>query len=552
MVGLFDLLKELRVNINRKTFLHGSLASLTMGALPSFSASAETPTTMRGELIGARSSRGHKLRGGKFPTPTQFEESDIVIVGGGIAGLAAGYRLAKSNVKNFRLLELEDHSGGNSSSGSNAITAYPWGAHYVPLLTDESRAVRRLFEDLGVITGYDKSGLPNYNEYFLCADPQERLYIYGRWQDGLVATLGASAEDDAQYKLFFATMETYKHQKGSDGKTLFAIPVDSSSSDASIRKLDEITMKDWMIHQGYDSEPLNWYVNYACRDDYGTTYGETSAWAGIHYFASRSGTAANAKQADVVTWPEGNSWLVQKLAAPQSGHITTDALVFNVAAHDDHVLIDYWQENTNRSTRIKAKSAVMATPQFVTKHLMPGSAVPTTSSYAPWAVANITLNKLPVDDGVPLSWDNVVYRSPLLGYVVATHQLTQMNPVKTVLTYYWPLSHIAPIQARAEALQRSLADWQSIFLNELIKVHPDLKPHVERIDICLWGHAMIRPVANYIWGEDRAKLLQQTPPIFSAHSDMSGISIFEEAYTHGVKAAENAMAHLNIAFESVL
>jgi NAD(P)-binding Rossmann-like domain len=539
------------VKISRKTFLRAGLASFAAAGLQSTSATAATPTALPGEIVGARSSRGHKLRSGNFPTPSRVEESDIVIVGSGIAGLAAGYRLVSSGVHNFRILELEDHSGGNSSSGRNAVSAYPWGAHYVPLLTQESRAVRRLFEDLGIIEGYD-AGSPIYNEYYICADPQERLYIYGRWQDGLIPTLGASERDHAQYKRFFAMMEIYKQQKGIDGKPLFAIPIDESSAEPSIRALDAITMKDWMQQQGYDSEPLHWYINYACRDDFGTRHDETSAWAGIHYFASRSGRAANSKESDVVTWPEGNGWLAQKLAAPIKQQTTTDAVVFNVADMVDHVLVNYWRESTGQTMRIKAKAAILATPQFVNKHIMPGAFVPKEISYAPWAVANITLNKLPVEDGVALSWDNVIYRSPLLGYVAATHQLTQMNPVQTVLTYYWPLSHTTPAQAREEALQRSLAEWQYIFLEELLKVHPDLKAHVERIDICLWGHAMARPVKNFIWGEERAKLLQQKPPVFRAHSDMSGFSIFEEAYTHGVKAAELAMSHLNVAFESVL
>lgn len=31
---------------------------------------------------------------------------------------------------------------------------------------------------------------------------------------------------------------------------------------------------------------------------------ETSAWAGIHYFASRNGRGANTESQDVITWPE--------------------------------------------------------------------------------------------------------------------------------------------------------------------------------------------------------------------------------------------------------
>ena len=63
---------------------------------------------------------------------------------------------------------------------------------------------------------------------------------------------------------------------------------------------------------------LRWYVDYACRDDYGALAAQTSAWAGIHYFASR----AHDEQGPL-TWPEGNGWIVKRLAAQLSQHIHT-------------------------------------------------------------------------------------------------------------------------------------------------------------------------------------------------------------------------------------
>ena len=146
----------------------------------------------------------------------------------------------------------------------------------------------------------------------------------------------------------------------------------------------------------------------------------------------------------------------------------------------------------------------------------------------------------------------MVYDSKLLGYVVATHQGLETNPRKTVLTYYWPLSHLPPKQAREEALARSYGQWRDIFLNELLAVHPELKGFVKSLDVWIWGHAMVRPVKGFMWGDARRNALKQTPPIFHAHSDMSGISIFEEAYIHGIRAAENTLKHLGVTFASEL
>ncbi len=508
-----------------------------------------------GAILGASSALGHKLRSGSFPSPSRVIQKDLVIVGGGIAGLAAGYRLAKAGLKNFILLDLEKEPGGNSLSGKNSVSAYPWGAHYVPLLTKESTAVKRLFEDLGVITGYDFQGSPIYNEFYISADPHERLYMYGRWQEGLIPIIGITSEEEQQYKRFFAMMENYKNRKGGDGKRAFAIPIDKSSQDKELLELDSITMEEWLNKEGFSSPNLRWYINYCCRDDFGTILKETSAWAGIHYFAARNGHAANTDPQNVITWPEGNGWLAHQLAQPIKDNTRTQALTYNVTDQGGHVTVDYWDDQQNQSIRINAKAAIIATPRFVSSRIIRSKNFSISSeafSYSPWAVANITLSTLPSGNGAPLSWDNVVFNSSLLGYVVATHQITQMKPVNTVLTYYWPLSHSSPSEARKEALSRNYDDWQKIFLQELLKIHPEVEGHIERMDLWIWGHAMVRPTKGFIWGEARKEALKQHPPLFTAHSDMSGISIFEEAYTQGVSAAEKAMAFMNIPYGSQL
>ncbi|MBZ9657438.1 FAD-dependent oxidoreductase [Mesorhizobium sp. ESP-6-4] len=541
--------------ITRKQFLALGVASLGLagtGLAARALSGGEQSGAVPGKLVGASSSVGHKLRGGTFAAPGEIHRTGIVIVGGGIAGLAAGYRLAKAGYDDFLLLDLEAAPGGNAASGRNEVSAFPWGAHYVPLLTQEAKAVRALFEDFGIITGQGPNGAPVYDEYALCAAPSERLYRYGRWQDGLVPAIGITAQEDSEIGRFFATMRDFRRRVGSDGRRAFAIPIDLSSQDADLMALDAISMTNWMQRENYRSPDLAWYVDYCCRDDYGTRSKDVSAWAGIHYFASRNGRAADAEDQGLVTWPEGNGYLAQRLAKVLGPRVQPRALAFAVETDGTGVAVDVWDAAADKTFRVEAKAVVLATPHFVTARLMKDAAFAAGFSYAPWAVANITLDSLPGGTGAGLSWDNVVFDSPLLGYVVATHQITQLRPTKTVLTYYWPLSHLPPEQARQEAIARPLHAWQDIFLKELLAVHPELEGHVRRVDVWVWGHAMIRPVPGFIWGAERRASLAQRPPIFTAHSDMSGISIFEEAYTHGARAAENVMAYLGHPFETVL
>lgn len=539
------------MRIPRRKFLLGGASLMSLLAFGRFKPARAAEVT--GEIIGATSRLGHRLRKMDFPAPRQddVENIDVVIIGGGIAGLGAGYRLQKAGVKNFCLLELEPETGGNARSGANAVSAYPWGAHYVPLLTAEAKAVHRLFEEFGIITGHDDKGVPVYNDYYLCADPQERLLIHGRWQEGLVPVVGASDDDRAQYDRFFKFMEGLKEKRGADGKRLFAIPVDDSSSAAEWRHYDTVSMKDWMTANGYTSPYLQWYVDYSCRDDYGTGFDAVSAWAGMHYFAARNGKAANAAPQGLVTWPEGNGFLAKKLAAPLSAYIRANCMAYSVAAHDHGVDVTYFDAAAGLSRRLHAKTAIIAAPEFIAARLL-GQKPLEDFSYAPWAVANITLDAMPENKGAELAWDNMIYDSRLLGYVVSTHQRTAMVTTETVLAYYWPLNHAAPAEARQEALARPYGAWRDIFLEELYAIHPNLKGHVTSLDVMLWGHAMIRPTPGFIWGPARAARLQQKGPVFRAHSDLSGISIFEEAYTHGVRAAENALTLLKVPHDSEL
>lgn len=482
----------------------------------------------------------------------------MVIVGGGIAGLTAAWKLLRSGLDDFVVLDLDEEVGGNARSGRNAVSAYPWGAHYIPIPHADARAVIELFQDLGVIVGFDAKGLPIYDEQVLCAEPQERLLIRGVWQPGLRPRRGIEKEESDEIRRFLEVMHDWRARRGNDGKFAFAIPVDHSSRDPELLALDRLSMGEWMDREGWRSPHLRWYVNYCCRDDYGSTSEETSAWAGIHYFAARRGLAANAEANAVLTWPQGNGWVVQELARRLGSRARTNSVAFSVEADEAGVSIDCYDNARSSSVRFRAEAAVFAAPRFVAAHVVralresPPSYL-SEMSYAPWLVANVTVDQLPGGRGAPLAWDNVSYSSPSLGYVVATHQNLRRYPsTSTVLTYYRPLSDTPPAEARRRALDRSVEDWRDLILDDLEGMHRGVTSTVRRIDVWLWGHGMIRPTPGFLWGEARRAATQPIGRLWFAHSDMSGISIFEEATYRGVSAAENVLATLGIPFVSSL
>ena len=58
--------------------------------------------------------------------------------------------------------------------------ACPLGAHYLPVPDPKATLVRELCQDLGLL----QDG--HWDELHLCHSPQERLYLHGRWQEGLL------------------------------------------------------------------------------------------------------------------------------------------------------------------------------------------------------------------------------------------------------------------------------------------------------------------------------------------------------------------------------
>lgn len=540
------------MTVSRRGVIAGSV-----GAVAAIGAGAAAwharDSAMPGTLEGADFTRGHRLRdGARFPEPTRTLETGIAILGGGVAGLSAAWTLAEAGMTNFRLFELEDRAGGNARSGRNAISAYPLGAHYLPIPNAEAKGVVRLLERLGIITGRvgDK---PVFDPYQLVSDPDERLLHLGKWQEGLIPTVGLTATDHHDLNAFFAAMAKYRDHRDAEGRPAFALPMEMSARDPDLLALDTLSFSAWLDTQGWHSPILRGHVRYACRDDYGTEPDQVSAWAGVHYFASRRGVAANTESDTVLTWPEGNGHLVGRMAARLAPQIQCGQIVHRVRTVGKGVEIDSFDVARKETVRITARSAILATPHFITHRLVPPAPGADRSfDYAPWIVATVTVDRPPAGPGFERAWDNVSWTSRSLGYVVDTHQSLRTTPGPTVLSWYLPLSDMHPADARRALIAQPLDYWQKMVSDDLLETNPDLEGAISRIDIWRWGHAMIRPVPGFFWSGARAAAAEPRPPLFFAHSDLSGLSLFEEAHYRGTRAAQDAMGFLGIPHADVL
>jgi len=388
----------------------------------------------------------------------------------------------------------------------------------VPVPDVRESLVRELFEELGVV----KDG--KWDERQLCFAPQERLFLHGRWQEGIEPEIASTARDREDYRRFHELMS---EQRATGG---FTIPMERGPK-ATTAALDRMSMQEWMGQNRFASRYLDWYVNYACRDDFGALARDTSAWAGIHYFASR-----DPEEKGPLTWPEGNGWIARRLIERLKAWIRPSSPVYSIVTDG--------QRRRVRTEAVEyiAERVIFAAPSFLAPYMVEGVSAQEGLVYSPWLTANLTIERPPEET----AWDNVIYESPALGYVVATHMTLRSVVERSVWTFYWALAHRPPAEMRRMLLEKDWTWWRDAILNDLARAHPDIRERVSRIDVMRMGHAMARPVPGFLGSETRRRLAAggRGDAILYANSDLSGFSIFEEAQYRGVTAADRAMAAL--------
>ena len=508
------------------------------------------PAPIDGGFTGIDVARGHAMRDGALRSgvPAVVKRTRVVIAGGGVAGLAAARALRLAGIDDFVLLELEDTAGGNARGGMVGGIACPLGAHYLPVPGNDAHEVQDLLEELGLRRRV--AGRWAYDEAALCHSPQERLFFQGAWQDGLLPVQGVGEATLAQYRRFAQRIDTLQHAAH------FAIPTLRVALTPDLLALDAIPFSSWLDREGFSDAHLRWYLEYSCRDDYGAGIAQVSAWAGIHYFASRhgfhapgdpgvgahdTGMAPDHEDSGVLTWPEGNGWLTRQLARPLGERLRTGQVVTRIADVRGGVEVDVWDAGSRSIVRWQAERCIVALPVFIAARVVdnPPEVLRHAAAqirYAPWLVANIHLRG-PLADrvGAAPSWDNVIYGTQGLGYVDARHQSLDPTPRDTVLSWYRPLGPSAYDAAggRQRLLDRPWSGWRDELLAELSVPHPDLSSLATRIDITRYGHAMSIPHPGLL-----AQIAAQRGAVVAgrlsfAHADWSGYSIFEEAFTRG-------------------
>jgi monoamine oxidase len=516
---------------SRREFLGAALAAPAI--LGGCAKPDDWRTRVDGRWIGDDAVRGHRVRdaAAQPPTGARARRCDVLVVGSGIAGLSAARTLQRAGITDFAVLELEDAPGGNSRGHAMHGLRCPLGAHYLPLPGSAASDIQAWLAEIG-LARTTAAGL-KWDERQLCHSPQERLYFNGRWQDGLLPNVSRESPTQAQYRRFAKAI-------AEAGKAGFALPTARAPWTPAHAALDAVTAAQWLHEQGIADPLMLAYLDYCCRDDYGAGTATVSAWALVHYFASRHGFAAPGDDGNdrdpVLTWPDGNAPLVQALRQPLADRVLMGRAVFRIDEGRQDVTA--WAFAGAQVERWTARHVIFATPLFIAAHVLtapPAALVEAARQQrrAPWMVANLRLDGLPLDRvGAPLSWDNVIHGSPSLGYVDAQHQSLARVVGERLLTAYWAF----PDTDRGRLLAMSWQDATQLILDDLRVVHPDLSERLLQVDLVRHGHAMAIPTPGLRSSAALAAVPESMARVSFAHADLSAYSVFEEAFTRGSAA----------------
>ena len=424
----------------------------------------------------------HQVRDGhSFPKPDATRKADVVIVGGGVAGLSAAYFLKG---KDWLLLEKEDHFGGNAYQEEYDGHIYATGAAYGYRGDAGDQLAKQIGLHLPLIS------MP---------DPMidNGAYAPDIWRTG-INDLPYTKEVIASFKKYRDDMRKIDFKKN-------AAQLDSEPFTKYLAGYVPEIAKLWDAYG-----PSNW----------GAFTEDTSALMGI----ADSQYLFDGLDDQRVILPGGLGCITHKLVEvlkPQHGdRMLGDATAVAVVPDKDEVRVTYAQGD--KITTVAAKAVLMCTPKFITARLVAG--LPSEQKqamrrmrYAPYPMINIIFDRPVYRKG----YDNWCPGKTFTDFIVADwtiHNNPGYKPKYNILTFYTPLRE----------------SERSILLNEddcktlaakVLKDFQGLMPefNVNPVEVRLYrrGHPMFMAVPEQ-YTKNRLIASQPMERIFFGNSDSGG------------------------------
>jgi hypothetical protein len=424
----------------------------------------------------------HQVRDGhQFERPDATHKADIVIVGGGVAGLSAAYFLRG---KEWLLLEKEPQFGGNALQEEFEGQIYGTGSAYA-YHGDEGD---QLASEIGL-------KMPFVN----MPDPTivNKTYVPDTWKTGLEQLPYAKDVISSFKKFRDDTMKIKVHEK--------------------MAELDAQPFSNFTA--AYAPEVQKWWDGFG-PSNWGATAEDSSAFVGLANVQDLI-SGGDAKRAIL---PGGlgciTHKLVEVLQPKYKERMLDNATVVAAVQDKDAVRVTYLHEG--KLTTVSAKAVLMCTAKHITSRIVMGlpseqKAAMRHYRYAPYPVVNIIFDKPVYNRG----YDNWCPGSVFTDFIVADWTI-QKNPgykqKHNILSFYTPLRELQRSTLLDEAGCKSLA---ARVLADFQKLLPEFNVDPLEVRIYRRGHPMFMAVPGH-YTKTRLAASHPMDRIFFGNSDSGG------------------------------
>ena len=462
--------------MNRRDFLQLSAGSLFFFLQQSCS----DPKRLRFPVrIHSDAKRGHFIRNIPTARPKEVFKKGIVIIGGGMAGMSAAVALKDHDIK---VLELGAQLGGTSGTVNINDAQIANGAHYEVAYPAQfgQETLRFLAEELDFI---------QFNAINNSWDFVDSQYIISPDQESVSFLDGKSVYEpfrlSPNYGRFIELMKSYSGQ----------LPLPTRNIAPELKaSLDRQNFRTWLRDQlGEVDFMLEKLISYELKDDYGTSIEQTSALAGVSYYACRP---YYDQKLPIFSPPQGNSYLIDKMKnALDPEQYACNTMVYKILDQDKDVELWCYDFAEEKSFRISCKKVIYTGKKQSLPYLFPriGNAFQPIQ-YSTWAVINYQLTKEIVEDHY---WQNEFPegKSGFLGFVDNYAQKSETEtPILSTYFCYDPQYRGYMLDQTQDAERLVTAGLG--YLNAFYET--DLNYMLQSADVTFHGHAMPSPVPGYL------------------------------------------------------
>lgn len=308
--------------------------------------------------------------------PTKFEETDVVIIGGGMSGLLSAY-----NLKDLKPIVLDQapRLGGNSRAESWRGIDYSLATAYFAIPEKDSE-IDKFFKALGI------------DRMLRVRDANDPIFIDGvRYDD--FWDKGTNAASKPQFQKLKKLLLDVANEE--NGEKYPNIPFEAPSDKKYVTELDKMSFKEFVEKKlGAKLHPhVEAVIEYYFWSSAAASSTEMSAAGGLNFFAADFGP--------IGVTPGGNAAIAKRvledvMKTVPLENFRVNSLVFDVRVEKTHVLVSYW--NGEAIKTIKAKSAVVSCPKFIAAKLIDGLEpkrleVINTLRYRSYMLANLLLDE---------------------------------------------------------------------------------------------------------------------------------------------------------------